>query len=700
MQRLMLWLILTVINWEQYMSDHNYTTTNFSNTDLQQFIGTPGHRELWMKATQMMARKETNRYDVYTALSQVVEGDQLLRTMLRSETTRREFQGVIGSYEGLTDVIYSIFGRANVHYNTPKYASQDVLASVNRAADYKTTSSRTQVLIAAVLNDMLDVFKMRTISSEVSWVYENSSAISPTLDEIVNELLEVTAADKISHHLKKFHERVAKSIPNKQFDISSYIHVMHETLRNIAITLDSLGYKEVWVRDVFHLLGGYIVGEHSQLNTYGDLRGNAGLQALALNSTLCRLAVHEYDKGRICSIPAHELNDEVQFITRNISNLSSFEVITDTTRLVQMQSYNRSTTGSLLSVLISGVRQFLPDVNAYFVAEHKALGLDNVDVENRTARLKAYIPSLGKGIISDLAKQNIDIHEEELFNSKRNNYRQMVVGVSDVSDELMHDVVSVHCEVQYTKIDGKVTVYYIFNDSDKRLGALSASTFSNMTLTSAQLAMAGCYPTTEGLQVENFFLTESIGTTGKFSGVWPQRNTKTLSSMKIKINDLLNDKSNKNFVAGFEIDVFENSPVLTRSIELQLNAGWSNVTRLINHMADELNKPGAQRPQMQRNRWIMNMISLLGDWINKDVAIHSLVNRAHDKFSAEAQKANLSEEYIRVSTYYTGMIALQVAVETINVLGANGIDPEGLNDNSLKLLYSTEALTAIGHLVQ
>lgn len=683
------------------MSNQNYVTQIIANTNFQQFIGTPGHNELWVKSTQMLARRATGRYDVYTALSQVVEGEQLLRTMLRSETTRREFQDVIGSYEGLADVIYHLFGKsANVHYNVPKYASQDVLAAVSRATSYKGTSPRTQVLIAAVLNDMLDVFKMRIISSEVSWVHENASTISPTLDEIVNELLEVTAADRVSHSLKKFSEKVSKTIPSKQFDISSYIHVMHDTLRQIALALDSLSYKEVWIRDVFHLLGMLIVGDNSQLNTYGELRGNAGLQGLMLNATLCRLAVNAYSKAHICSIPAHELNDEIQFVSRNISNLSSFEVISNTQQLVQVQAYKRQTTGSMLSVLINGTRQCLPEINAYYVAEHKALGIDNVDVENRTSRLKAYLPALPNNIISDLVKQFIDIEEEDIFNARRNEYRKMVVGIANVSDELLHDVVSLHCEVQYQPADKGVEIIYIFNDVENRLAALSPTSFNNMAVTSAKIAMAGVYPTSDEVHVEPTFLTESIALTNKFTGVWPQRNTVSLNKFTIKIDDLLNDGSKDKSVNSFEIDVFAQSPVLTRTIELHVNNGWGNIVKLINDMADELNKPGSQRAQIQRSRWVMNITTLLGEWINKDVAVHSLVNRARDRFSLEAQKSDLSEEYIRVSTYYTGMIALQVALELLSVLAQQGNGKVSLNDNATKLLYSTEALTAIGHLVK
>lgn len=681
------------------MNSKMFNTTVLSPADFQSLIVMPGHQDTWIRSNSMLVRKQCNKFDVYTALSQKTDGDQLLQSMLRDETTRSEFASVISSFEGLHDVMVYLFGKsANVNYNVPKYASADVLAAVAQARGYKTAGSRTQVLIAAVLNDMLDVFKMRIISSEISWVYENSSVVSPSLDDVVDELLEVSAADKVATALKKFVKTVEKEIPSKQFDISSFTHVIHATLRDISIALDQLTYKATWIRDVFHLLGAYVTGNKSHLIVYGDIRANGGIQALSMNATLCRLAVKDFKASYTCTIPAHELNDEIQFVTRNMANLSSFEVVTTANSIIGVQGYRRAASNTLLSVLISGKRQINPNISAYFVADHKALGMDNVDIENRTTKLKAYLPQVPSGILSNLTALSINVEEEDIFNKNKAKLDRLIIGEANVSDELLHDVASLTCDVMYS-IDevGKVEITYIFNDKEGRLNALSPSSFQNVSVSSALLAIAGTYALDDvEIKLENQFLNESIAETNRFSGVWPQRDTKSIDDFKITIDDILSDKENK-MVESFSMSVFATSPNLTRTIEMQVNEGWAGINTLLNNMADVLNKSGAQRSQMQRSRWTTNVITLLVDWAYNDIAIHSLVNRAREHFAIAAQKAGLSEEYLRVSSYYTGMIALQVVVEVLNVLGGEGTGKVALNENVIRLLYSTEAIMAMGH---
>lgn len=677
-----------------------YSVETLNASKLTSYISTVSTPEFSVRSSQMLVRAELRKFETFKAMSHLVDGDEILRNMLRSKTTRDELEKVIHSISALESVLTSLFGTTgNVEANNPRYSSQDVVRAVASAKDYSSVGVDTQLLIAACVTDVLDVFGMRQESASASWVYKHSSKLSPTMEDLIDGLIEVAVADKVKHVLSELRKKLKVDVPKRRFVIFAYTNVIHMAFRDIALALNSVTYRELWMRDILQLAARYVLNDQSQLATYGAPRSNGAVEALLQNSTVVRLAMGSYRKDYICTIPAHEVRLEAEYIARNISSLANYDVVTNVNDVVQINGYRRSQTGALVSAVINGVRKSMPDSHVYTILDHNTMGNDFVDAVNVTKRFTPLIPVLPKGTMDRFITDTVIVSEEAAFNQLRTKYTSLVLAKADISDELLHDAVAMLCEIYFVEGDGTYYPVYFIIDSDKRLKALSPSNFDHMVLNNAPLAFAAIGPLSEEVVTRPLYSSEALIVDGKFTGVWTGRKTTPLEDVTITIKDLLNDGSTDKAVGSVEIPLFGDKKALPNFTEISTTTGWSAINTLINQIADELNNSGNQKSRMQRTAWVTSVTTLLADWVNRDVAMHSLVMKSVTYFSREAQVSGMPEEFYMTHSYYYGMIALQCALEVLNAMAELNEKPVTLNENVYKLLVSPETLLSFSSLV-
>lgn len=677
-----------------------YAVVTINASNLSGYIGEVDSPELAVSSNSMLIRAELRKFETFKAMSHLVDGDEILRNMLRSESTRKELEQVVASIGGLESILESLFGGSGqAEVGAPRYSSMNVISAVENAKAYKSVSVNTRLLISACVNDMLDVFRMRQESASASWIETHSAVLSPFLDDIINELLEASVADKIKHILTEFRKKAKDTLPTKRFTIFAYTQLMHVALRDIALALNSISYREVWIRDILQLLARHIVNDRNQIATYGDPRGNPSLQALLTNSTLVRLAMSVYDNDHVCTIPAHEVRNEADFIARNLSSLANYNLVTNVSDVLQLSGYHRSQTGALVSAVINGVRKSKPDAHVYTVIDHGTMGTDFVDVVNKTKEYSSRIPALPSGTVDRFINDTIIVAEELAMTQLRTKYTSLSLATANVDDNLLHDAVAMLCPVYFSKSNKSYKATYMIVDTDSRLRAISPSNFEHMHLNSAALAFAAIGPLSEAISTKPLFSTEALIVDGRFTGVWADRKTTPITEVKIVINDLLNDGAKDKAVPAVEIPLFGSSKALPAFTEISTTSGWVDIVTMLNNIGTELNTPGSQKSKLQRTAWVTSVITLLADWANKDVALHSLIGRATSAFSAAAQTANLPEEYFMVHSYYHGMIALQCAIEVIETMARLHDETASINDNVQELLLSAESMLSFSTLV-
>lgn len=683
------------------LSNLDYNVDTITAANLSRLTSEVASPELAVQSSSFLVRAVGKKYETFLALSQVVDnGEDMLRTMLRNQSTRSEFEEIIASMNGLEAVLQTIFGQSGqAECNTPRYSGLNVLNAVNNAPAYKNISTDTRLLTAACLNDMLDVFGMRQESASSSWVVTHAEELSPTMEDVVNELLEVSIADKIKHALISFRKKVKDDLPKKRFTIFAYVQQMHVTLREIALALNNVSYRESWIRDVFQLVARHIVNDTNQIATYGDPRSNTAIHALLTNSTLVRLAMEGYDKDHICSIPAHEVRTEADSITRNLSSLNNWSVETNAANVVQLSGYRRTQTGALVSAIINGVRKSSPDAHVYTVIDHGNLGTDFVDIINRTKEYKARIPNAPSGFVDTLLNDTIFVAEEIASSTLKTKFTSMSLATANVPDALLHDVVATMCSVNYEKSgQGYKTVYNVI-DMDDRLRAISPSNFSHMQLNSAKLAFAAIAPLQERVTSKPAFAGEALIMDGRFTGAWADRNTTPISEVSIVINDLLNDGAKDKSVGQVLVPIFGSAASVPKFTEVSATKGWVDIVTLLNNIGRTLNTAGSQKTKLQRANWMTSVVTQLANWANTDVSLHSIIGRAVSAFSNKAQDANLPEEFFMDHSFYHGMIALQCTlglIEAMAKLHTSGVE---ISEEVVELLSSTEAMLTFSHLV-
>lgn len=681
------------------ISKLGYTTDVISGTNFSDFTTNVTAPELALTSSQILVRSEMRRYETFRAMSHLVDGDEILRNMLRSKATRDEFEQHISSTRGLDDVLTFLYGQSGQNeVGSLRYNSMRIVEAVDAATDFKEMGTNARLLTAACLGDMLDVFKNRSESTSASWISEHKEGLSPTLDDLINEVLEVTAADKVKHILGKFRKDVKDGLPSKRFNVFAYTTQMHSALRDISLALNDLSYRELYIRDVMQLLARSVLNIDSQMATYGAPRSNTAIQALTSNATLVRLAISNYDKAHVCTIPAHEVRNEAEFIARNLNNLANYDVVSDVASVIQISGYERSQTGSLVSAIISGTRRSVPAVHVYHIIPHTLLGDDFVDVGNRTKEFGNLIPKLPSGFVERFITDTVIVAEEAVMRSFRRKYTSFVLAKADVDENLLHDVVATLCPVSFEKGSSGYHAVYMVVDKEDRLRAISPSNFQHMHLKSAALAYAVVGHLTDSVVTKPLFQTEALLLDGRFSGVWADRNTTPITDAKITIRDMLADDA-KDAVTTFELNVFGSPKVLPRYTEVEATAGWANLIDIINNIGEQLNAPGNQKSKIQRTGWGHAVVNLLADWVNQDVAIHSLVNRAITEFSIKAQEANLPEEYYFYNSYYHGMIALQVVLGVMESMAKLSDTSVELNPSVVELLLGHENLMVFSNLV-
>lgn len=677
-----------------------YAVETINASSLNTFIGEINSPELAVSSNSMLIRTELRKFETFQAMSHLVDGDEILRNMLRSDSTRKELESVVASIGGLESVLEHLFGASGqAEVGAPRYSSMNVITAVERAKAYKDVSVDTRLLISACLNDMLDVFRMRQESASASWIETHSATLSPSLDDLINELLEASVADKIKHILTEFRKKVKDTLPTKRFTIFAYVQLMHVALRDIALALNSVSYREVWIRDILQLLARHIVNDRSQLATYGDPRGNPSLHALLTNATLVRLAMSVYDKDHVCTIPAHEVRNEADFIARNLASMRNYDLVTSVNDVLQLSGYHRSQTGALVSAVINGVRKSKPDAHVYTIIDHGTMGTDFVDVINKTKEYSSRIPTLPAGITDRFINDTIIVAEEIAMNQLRTKYTSLSLATANVDDELLHDAVAMLCPVYFNKSSGGYTATYMIVDTDGRLRAISPSNFEHMNLNNAALAFAAIGPLSETVVTKPLFSSEALIVDGRFTGVWADRKTTPITDVRIVVHDLLGDDPKGKSVPSVEVPLFGSAKALPLFTEISTTSGWVDLITMLNNIGSELNSPGFQKSKLQRTAWVTSVITLLADWANKDVALHSLIGRAISAFSAAAQESNLPEEYYMVHSYYHGMIALQCTIEVLNAMAKLNDEKAELNENVQSLLLSAESMLTFSNLV-
>lgn len=683
-----------------------YSVQTFTAGKFSQHIKNITTPELAVSSTQMLVRAPVRKFETFLVMSHLVEGDEILRHMLRKKDVRDELEAVVSRADGLTAVLTSLFGMSgNAEVNSPRYSSQNVINAVDTAAVYKSSSVTTRLFIAACLSDMLDAFKMRQEAASSSWIETHSGSLHITSDELISSLVEASIADKVKHELVKVRKDLESKAPPKRFNIFAFAQLMHVTLRNIAMHLNAVTYTETYIRNILQLVARHVVNNDSQSTTYGAPRSNTSIEPLLKNSSVVRIAMELYDKSMVLTIPAHEVKHEADTIARNLSNLTNYDVISDTRQVIQLNGFNRSQTGALVSAVINGVRKSAADAHVYMIIKHDDQVDGFVDVINKTKQFGAMIPKVPDGTLDRLITDTVIVTEELSMNNLRSKYTSLNLARADVSAELQRDATALLCPVFYQckeKAENGSTydTIYLVSDVESRLRALSPSNFSEMMLNDVNLAFAVVAPmTTEGITTQPLYSTEALIIDGKFTGVWANRKTTSLSDVQITIKDLINDGKGEAQVPSFTLPLFGDKSVLPKFTEMSTTDGWANIITLVNTIADELNAPGNQKGRLQRTAWVTSFTTLLADWVNKDVAIHSLVMRATTAFSFNAQAAKLPEEYYWTHSYYHGMIALQCVVGALNAMSQMSDKPEVLNEAVIDMLFDVDSLMTFSRLV-
>lgn len=682
------------------ISELAYSVSTITASRLSDYIGDVDSPELAVNSSAMLIRTAVRKFETFKAMSHLVDGDEILRNMLRSDSTRKELEVVISSIGGLESVLETLFGSSGqAEPKSPRYSSMNVIQAVENAKQYKSVGVNTRLLIAACLNDMLDVFGMRQESASASWIETHSADLSPTLDDLINELLEAGVADRIKHILMEFRKKAKDTMPTKRFNIFAYTQLMHIALRDITLALNAISYREVWLRDILQMIGRHVVNDRTQIATYGDPRGNPSIMTLLSNSTVVRLAMSVYDRNHVCTIPAHEVRNEADYIARNLSSLTNYDIVTNAADVIQLSGYHRSQTGALVSAVINGVRKSKPDAHVYTIIDHGTMGNDFVDVINKTKEYSSRIPTLPAGIVDRFVNDTIIVAEELAMASMRTKYTSLSLATANVDDAMLHDVVAMLCPVSFSKVSDTFTATYMVVDTDSRLRAISPSNFEHMNLTNAALAFAAVGNLSETVVTKPLFSSEALLMDGRFTGVWADRKTTPITDVNIVIVDLLNSHEKDKAVPSVEVPLFGSARALPRFTEVSSTDGWSDIIQMLNNIGSTLNSPGNQKTKLQRTAWVTSVITLLADWANKDVALHSLIGRAVSAFSAEAQRGDLPEEYYMVHSYYHGMIALQCALEVLNTMAGLNDSTVELSENVREMLLSAESMLAFSTLV-
>lgn len=674
-----------------------YEHKTFSPTNWTDVIGLSTSPELAVSSKTFLARAELRKLETFIALSHVTDGDSLLRNILSKAETRAELRKVVASAKGLNKFIQLMFGQTGiVEANTPRYTSMTVLDAINSVSEYSDYSLDTRLFLTACLSDMLDVFKMRQEASVTSWVKTNSGEPSPSMDDIINELMEASLSDKISHELQQFRKKV--DVPKKRFSIYAFSTLMSTALRNIAEALSQSEYRELALRDTFQLLARRVLDDDKQVSVYGNLRANEALHALTVNSTIVRLALEAYDKAYICQIPASDLKTEAESIARNLNGLKNFDVLHSAEQFIQLSAHYRSQTGALSSAVISGVKRSVADAQVYTIIDHDRDDSDFLDATNKTKQFAARIPKAPDALFNGLVNSVIVAEEESAFSDQGKRLNRLNVAVANVSETLLHDVVATMCDVTYEYENGRATPLYNFTDVDGRLKSVSPSEFSIMSIKDASVAFAALADPVESVTSYPLFKSEALILDGKFSGAWPNRNTADMRNITITINDILNEDSDDS-VGSVVVDLFGSNSTIPQFTEISTTEGWANLINMLNAMGVALNGSGSQRNKIQRSMWATSILTQLANWVNRDVALHSLVNRAVYKFSEAAQKAELPEEFYRDNSYYYGMISLQCVLSTLVAMAKIYDSTVELDETVSKMLTTPEALQSFSQAV-
>lgn len=682
------------------MGTSNFETKTYNASNVHGIISKSDLAEDLISSSSMLVRRELRKFETFHVLSQVTNGDEILSVMLQTKAARTELQKAMSSLGGLNDILQGVFGsQGRVRSKVPAYNSFDVLAAVEKSKYYSDYTSDTRLLVAALMNDMLDVFEMRESESVSSWLRENPGDLHITPDELVSQILEASITDKIKHELQKFRKDVKS--PSGQFVIHSFSQRMYMTFREISNILSEVDFREEYIRDVIQLLARSIVGDRSQNSSYGELRHNTAITALKTCSSLVRIAMSEYDSTHICSIPAQELRPEAEFIARQLSGLTNYELIHDARIVANCSGYERWQGGVYSSLMVWGTRRSEAKAHVYRIVDDIFVNRDYVDATNVTKKIGNRVPSVPADMLNTVTTDLIIATESLLLEGSKNKLNSIVLAKSGIADELMHDAAAILCSIQYSLNEAdNYKADFLINSGNGRLRALLPLKTSQLLVKSALVALCNEIELTDRVVTRPLYQTEAVIVDGRFYGVWSDRPTTPLNEVKMKIIDLFDEETE----ASIELPIFGEARSLPPFLELQVTEGWADIVEVLNSIGRDLNAPGSQKSLAIRSMWLNRLVAMLAHWVNNDLIVGSLIHSAifklaHAKYELSEKGSTNLEEHYSLSTPYRGMVALQVSVGLIETM-ANLSDEEcELSDEVKTLIFTPETLARFGELV-
>lgn len=667
-----------------------------NQSDLNDTLVEVANPEFSVKSNNFLVRRVQPRYETLDVLSQVVDGERTLRTLLHVPGVRTEIAEMSKNKRGLGDVLAHLFGPSGlVETNSPRYSAMDVMTAVSTVSAFREASTEARLMYSGMIIHILDVFHMRQASIVTSYVMENKVDESPTLDDIIGSITESSVADKIKLQLGKIRTTLSKEDLKRRFSILSYTDLIATNIREISMAIANISFREMWMRDVFKLLGRLVLGDRNQIATYGDLWGNSSLQALTTNSTLVRLAVeHTLSDAGVAEIPSYELNNVADEIARFIGNLSDYEVKSGSNGLVELVTFNRLRNCAILSAMIVGTRRSVADAIMYTVVRSDDVVQGYVDIVNKSKELVGIRPHAPDDLFAHLINDALAFEEDSLLLEHVNDFDVMAIGQANISKTLLGDIVATMCDVTF--LSSGVRAYAV-SDMTKRLRALNPAFMMGVNTTSEMFAAVALLEPSDKLTMQPRYETEAVVVSQKFSGVWDTSALTKATDLTITIKDIIHTSDN-----GFGtviVPLMGNARSIPHFTELTATEGWADIVGLINEISLELNRSGSIKPKLQRAVWSTSVSTKLANWVMSSVAMRGLINRAITKIAYELNTSGEGEILMRTSSLIFGEVALQCAVRTLETMSqlAGG---DVFNSEALALLMTPEVVLQFSHMVR
>lgn len=665
-------------------------------SDLNNTLVEVTNPEFSTKSNSYLVRRVQPRYETLDVLSQVVDGERTLRTLLHVAGVRSEIAEMAKNKRGLGDVLVQLFGPSGlVETNSPRYSAMDVMTAVSTITELRNYSTEARLMYSGMLIHILDEFNMRQASIATSYVVENKVNESPNLDDIIGSITESSVADKIKLQLRKTRTTLSKEDLKRRFSILSYTDLISSNIREISMAIANISFREMWMRDVFKLLGRLVLGDRSQVSTYGDLWGNSSLQALTGNSTLVRLAVeHALSDAGVAEIPSYELNNVADEIARFLGNLSDYEVKSGGSGIVELVTFNRLRNCAVLSAMIVGTRRSVADTIMYTVVRSDDVVQGYVDIVNKSKELVGIRPHAPDDLFAHLINDALAFEEDSLLLEHVNDFDVMAIGQANISKTLLGDIVATLCDVTFLSTGTRV---YAVSDITKRLRALNPAFMMGINTTSEMFAAVALLDPSDKLTMHTRYETEAVVVSQKFSGVWNTDSLAKATDLQITIKDIIHP-SDKGF-GSVVVPLMGNERSIPYFTELTATEGWADIVALINEISIELNKSGSIKPKLQRAVWSTSVSTKLANWVMSSVAMRGLINRAITKIAYDLNTSGEGEILMRTSSLIFGEVALQCAVRTLETMSqlAGG---EVFNNEALALLMTPEIILQFSQMVR